>query len=1714
MMKRLKKTGLSLLIAFFCCAGYAQTVSEVEWWFDNQYGGGVQRSSIGGSDVTWTRDISTNTLNEGLHILHIRLKDNSGRYSGISSDYFFKFNRSTPGSSTIEYWFDGDFDNRKQESIPTDGTVGFEWPTTGLGQGLHTVSYRTGYAPGAMGSVHSDYFFKLNSGSARGPKRLVYWFDDRVEESAYRTLDGNQTLASLDIDAGQLTPGGHVLHMRLGYENGGYTATTTDFFVHGANPYGSGSASASLTVTDYTYWFDKDAENSVSVSFNQPSATVNLVEDISTTSLTPDETHTFNIRFDRNDGKSVLLSEKFTTTGSLICYAPSLLLSRSELQPGENMVITGKGFVPDGEVRFYFTQGIETVYTTQADAKGRFEYALPISGEFTDREYALYARDMASGKTTAAQRFNVRQPDVKPLRLPPALLYPNADGLKVKEGESLPVKWRGYIHYPAVTGQKYRVELVAIHGNSETVADSKQNEGNYSEQVTALLLYETEFFPEQAGTYKIRISDLIHSISVEGKTFTVEPQSGFVTMRREWDYSLGAGAREGYPKGLAADGVSRIYLTVESKEKTIDSMTVSLGDGKNTTTVMLGKIMEAGVTGDYSDENVVKQTTTSTMMCREKYYFWYVAPDGYTDDPNDRSSSRFVNAVYHITYSDGTTSEETQQIEIVRPPVMLVHGLGSNSHCWDNFSLDGGTTRAIYDKTFKLVRAVDMYASTAFSKNADVLLGLDPYKTQSSFQSVLKQFRKTGYAASRVDYICHSMGGCILRYAEEHCPQFYDRPNYNEGYINTVITIDTPHNGSPWADLVERLTNWLYDDVSEGGLFDYKKLEDLGQGSYGPGDNQLLELNIKRKSLGEDLVESIYWKGESFLSAFFKQKTTYMGASPLETSWIYVPTDAVLDLRTSSGGVRFHETPLRSHLIVGDIFPGYPNNGLSLNAIDGMFEADTYYAAEIEKFEIFLDAVALVKFYLADPSGKLFMLIDEANNLLKRKDLKNRNLRVMELCHQILSIICILGEETENFILDSDGVVSCLSQSAGLNGDMASNVSFFEGMRSNHMTVVDKKEVGETVQQLLNASIHSQMFKPIPASPLTGMHTGSFQLRSTPEPVEVSISEDENRLQILNIEQGMDLAVGNDLQVSIRITGLEHLKRLQLTFQGKNYYAPEFAEYVTFDIPVTGYNLQTQSLYVKAYYDDGSSAWMVYATKEVNVTPKEKAVELYTDEEVYYLSVNETVRPLYTIVFPDFIFTGRHNTDIKASVADEEIVVFDPATDSYVAGKAGVTAVELTYEDVGKTIYFVVEAPVYEVVSVSLNHTQLELQPEQTGQLVATVNPANATNRNVTWSSSNTGIATVNNGLVTGVAAGTATITVTTGEGGKTATCEVTVVPVPSLSVSPSSVQLAASGGQQTFGVTSNVSWTASSSAPWLTVSPASGSNSGTVILTASANSSSATRTATVTVSGAGVGNRTVTVTQETAAPFLSVSRSSVQLAASGGQQTFGVTSNVSWTASSSASWLTVSPASGSNSGTVTLTASANSSSTVRTTTVTVSGADVGNRTVTVTQETPSAVYPAFISLNRTEMILVPGETEQLWATVLPGNATDRSVIWSSSDQQVAGISSDGRVTAVADGYADITAETVLGGLKATCAVTVESPSGNESIEASQIWFYKSILTVRTPATERIDIYSVSGLLLCTAQKETGEATFDLSDLPHGVLIARGSSGWVKKIVR
>ena len=198
------------------------------------------------------------------------------------------------------------------------------------------------------------------------------------------------------------------------------------------------------------------------------------------------------------------------------------------------------------------------------------------------------------------------------------------------------------------------------------------------------------------------------------------------------------------------------------------------------------------------------------------------------------------------------------------------------------------------------------------------------------------------------------------------------------------------------------------------------------------------------------------------------------------------------------------------------------------------------------------------------------------------------------------------------------------------------------------------------------------------------------------------------------------------------------------------------------------------------------------------VTVKAKAVnvtEVTLDKTELTLTEGET-ETLTATVRPD----NANNRKVTWSSDKTEVATVDGAG-RVTAVKAGEAVVTVTTEDGGRTATcaVTVKAKTVSVTEVTLDRAELTLTEGETETLTATVKPDNADNRKVTWSSDKTEIATVDGaGKVTAVKAGEAVVTVTTEDGGKTATCKVTVkakvVPVTGVDVKPWSVTIGANG--------------------------------------------------------------------------------------------------------------------------------------------------------------------------------------------------------------------------------------------------------------------------------------------------------------------------------
>ena len=176
--------------------------------------------------------------------------------------------------------------------------------------------------------------------------------------------------------------------------------------------------------------------------------------------------------------------------------------------------------------------------------------------------------------------------------------------------------------------------------------------------------------------------------------------------------------------------------------------------------------------------------------------------------------------------------------------------------------------------------------------------------------------------------------------------------------------------------------------------------------------------------------------------------------------------------------------------------------------------------------------------------------------------------------------------------------------------------------------------------------------------------------------------------------------------------------------------------------------------------------------------PKEINVEgVSLDKQSITLTEGETDTLTATIT-PD----NATNKNITWSTSNPDVASVQNGV--VTANSAGTATITVTTEDGNKTAQCqvtVIQKPIeiIHVQGVSLDKTNITLTEGETDTLTATVMPDDATNKNITWSTSNPDVVSVQNGVVTANSAGTATITVTTEDGNKTATCQVTVEEQP-----------------------------------------------------------------------------------------------------------------------------------------------------------------------------------------------------------------------------------------------------------------------------------------------------------------------------------------------
>ncbi len=379
------------------------------------------------------------------------------------------------------------------------------------------------------------------------------------------------------------------------------------------------------------------------------------------------------------------------------------------------------------------------------------------------------------------------------------------------------------------------------------------------------------------------------------------------------------------------------------------------------------------------------------------------------------------------------------------------------------------------------------------------------------------------------------------------------------------------------------------------------------------------------------------------------------------------------------------------------------------------------------------------------------------------------------------------------------------------------------------------------------------------------------------------------------------------------------------------------------------------------------------------------------------------------------------------------------------------------------------------VTGISIDQNTCSLNVGNSVALAATVNPDDATNKRVIWSSSKPEIATVISGVVTGLAPGVTLITANTEDGGKTATCKVTVIQaVTGITVSGSAgvakgktVKLTAAVAPEN-ATNKAVTWKSADdtiarvdangtvtgvSAGETTITATAKDGSGVVSEPFRVTVTAAAERVIIQKSGEDVTKQKITLDPENNEKN-KVALSAVMEAkkADGVYSTDGVSQGVTWTSNKP------SVAEVDEEGVVTVLTNG-------TATITAKAADGSNKLATVTIEAVTMMQGMEITGSS---VVATRKTIQLKAEVQPANATNKKATWSSSDSSIAKVDASGRVTGVSAGTARITATAQDGsGVSAYRDVTVTTAAEQVLIRQGETGVTGQTLGLDPDVTEK-----------------------------------------------
>lgn len=991
-----------------------------------------------------------------------------------------------------------------------------------------------------------------------------------------------------------------------------------------------------------------------------------------------DEFRIYNRTLSSNEVSQIYNSEKPATTYSTV--QPQISLSTGVVELNGKVVITGKGFTPLGNVKIILVSNCGgTSNDIMADSNGNFTYMYTAPSGIvssTGCEVIVYAKDVKSDIVAPVKTFKITVP-VTPNTASINIINPKGT---YKTNQPITVTWTEMLYktasgvtYPFDKSTGYRTYKYTIqYKTSETGNWQTAQQVQGSDLFDKVLIKNIQFSISEPTNYcQVRVIDYYSAQSQAlSEIFAVEPS--ILNTQLVWDYSFPS--RNGSPVGVAADGVARIYLKVKLDKPTQKAtVTVKLSaDGISENSIdLLGKIIAAKDTIKYSLEGDKANSIIASNNISDPngyIWFWYVAPENFTrggmSSPFAYASERTVNANISVSYEGGSTLPDVlQKIKIVRPPLMMVHGLNSDNKCFDNFHYNRSGVGDIYftdrldnenptpqpqTTLFPIHHSINLRNNQGlYMENA--LQMISDYPTDDNLKGNLNNLRIDGYAANQVDYVCHSMGGAVLRTVIEKCSNNYlgiggtskyPYQNYSKGFVHKAITIDTPHNGSPVADALTEyiphcptnMLNPINSTILNLWKYNNKKMLYLFQNNYG---------------------------------GFFIPK--YEGKNKFGFElYSFDVSDAVKNLQVQGiEGVQFGITNVKNHLIAGDV-------DLSL------YDAQTIIT-DNKWFKMFLIVNAIKGIGAAEESVLLMNLV------------KDKTSEAYNFMNQYSE-----SKGFANYFTDGDLVVPLSSQLAGLS-ETSTTISKYgnsgkDPFDAHHLKIIDRPEVGNRVLELLNSDINGELFADnIPANTVhkSNGSSSSFAPKKAKQETINTTYVNTNKVQIVSPIRNTVLYADSTVKITYNLKDTANLSYASYSFQGNFDVSLSKAYEQSNSIQINTENMGKQTVFVSAVYSYPDSTVTYIDTLSVNVQTMAQLIDFQVSPSIMYLYKGVKYHPTLTATFSNGLINIPYNSpDLVVEINNPQVVSYNQIYNSFEGLDTLTTFARISYRGISDTIYF------------------------------------------------------------------------------------------------------------------------------------------------------------------------------------------------------------------------------------------------------------------------------------------------------------------------------------------------------------------------------------------------------------------------------------------